>query len=127
MKKKIILIILAIVSLIIITIGIVIGTRYIQYKNIIGEYELVEGEGLKTLNLNLYKWSFGKKEDLDCNLWNCSGYERGTKYIKEDNIIIFRYDKHKKIEYYYSIKKENNNTFIILNNDNEKLKYKKIK
>ena len=79
MKKKIILIILAIVSLIIITIGIVIGTRYIQYKNIIGEYELVEDEGLKTLNLNLYKFISTKL--FESNITEIKINERNCNYL----------------------------------------------
>ena len=126
-KKKKIVIIISVIVVILLCIFIPISIRFVGYKEFIGEYELAEGRGLPNLELNLYDWSFGKEENLKCDLWNCDGYEHGMLYEVDGNNIIFRFDKHSKLKYNYEIVKEKGNTYLILKDSNYVSKYKKLK
>lgn len=133
MKKRTVLIILIILGSIILIFSSIIGIRYIKYRNLIGEYELIEQnntEGLLTpLKFNLYSWNQGNKEDLKCDLWNCSGYEHGIIYYTKGDNIIFKYDRTNSIKYKYKIEKRNNEIYLILKDHYEDnyIKYRKKK
>ena len=61
--------------------------------------------------------SEGKKEDLNCDLWNCNGYNHGTYEIK-GNKIEFHNNKKSYISYEFEVKKEINQTYLILKEKN---------
>ena len=111
-KKRVLLIVFIVILLIGICFGGVLLSRYTRYKSIMGTYELVDGQEDSPLVLGLYKWSRGKKEDLKCDLYNCSGYEEGSVYYVNDKVIQFRFDKYGYIEKPYKISTEGEDTFI---------------
>ena len=128
--KKPLTITLIIVGVILVILFCFLGIKYIKNHAIIGHYELIEGTDEKELTINLLTWSKGKKEDLKCDLWNCSGYEHGTYKIK-GNRIEFHFDSIRYIIYDYEITKDNNQTYLVLKESNAYettiKKYKKTK
>ena len=60
-----------IIVVIVIVTSLMLCLRFLKYRELIGEYELVQGEEKDKLKIGLYNWSKGKKEDLECDLWNC--------------------------------------------------------
>ncbi len=126
MKKKIIIAISIILLLILITIGSIFLIRYTSYKDYIGTYKLVEGEYLDNLTLNLYDWNLGKKEDLKCSIWECTGYEEGNKYVIKDNKIYFYFNSYGVIIYNYEFNEVDGSKYLILKDNNFELKYKKV-
>ena len=128
--KRIYIIIISIVVLILISFSCYYGYRYIKYKDLIGNYELVEGYGEEEMEITLNTWTQGREEDLKCDLWNCSGYSHGT-YKTVKNKIKFKISDIGYITYEYEIVEENNEVFLLLKNSNtieeHITKYKKIK
>lgn len=128
--KKIYIVMISIVGLILISLSCYYGYRYIKYKDLIGHYELVEGYGEKEMEITLNTWAQGRKEDLKCDLWNCSGYSHGT-YETINNKIKFKIGDIGYITYEYEMVKEGNEIILILKDSNaireHITKYKKIK
>ena len=125
MKKKILIGISIIFATILLIAGSIVLVRYFKYKDFFGTYKLVEGENLDKLKLNLYDWTIGNKEDLECDLWNCDGYEHGNKYIVKGEKIYFYFDSHGVIIHNYELKKNDGNIYLILRSDNSEVTYKK--
>ena len=130
-SKKTLITVLIIFGILIIFIPFTfLGLRFIKNKPVMGYYELEQGFGKTTLRIDLYTWEEGKEEDLKCDLWNCSGYKKGTYNIKGNKIIV-RTDSIGYISYYYRILTLDNNEYLILMDKNDYkdivAKYKKIK
>ena len=131
-KKNALLVIFIIILIIAICGASIVLTRYNKYKSIMGTYELVSGESNSPLVLDLYKWSKGNKDDLKCDLWNCSGYTEGTIYYIKDNVIQFRYDKHGSYDEPYKLYYENDETYLVFTDTSSDgviniTKWKKVK
>ena len=126
--KKIIKPLLIIIVFLILLLLCFLGYRYIKNHSIIGKYELIEGYDEKNLNIHLLTWNKGNKDNINCDLWNCTGYEHGT-YIIKGNKIEFRFSSKSYISYDFEIKKENDRVYLILKETNaigtSILKYKK--
>ena len=125
MKRKILITIFILFLFIILITGTALLVRYYKYKDFIGTYKLVEGEYLDNLKLNLYDWSLGNKEDLECNLWNCEGYKSGSNYVVKGNKIYFYFDSYGLAIYNYEIKEDEGNKDLILRSDNFEVIYRK--
>ena len=125
MKRKALKIIIILISIILIGVLLFVGIRYVRYKDLIGEYTLVEGTSSEmNLKLNLFSWHTGKKENLECDLWGCKGYDEGPIYYLKDDRIYFRYDKHNVYSTKVEIKKDKKNLYIIYKDKNNKVKEK---
>lgn len=132
--KKIIFIILIVLSISLIGYVLLLGYKYINHIEIIGEYELVDNTQNNKLKISLYKWEEGDKKNLKCDLWNCTGYNHGTYKISNKKIrfylnanTIFNNNSVGTMDYEYKIKKEGKNTYLIMSSGNSKyIKYKRI-
>ena len=119
MKKKIFIIIVALIVIVI----VILGIRYFQYREILGEWLLVNNiENVENDLYGNYKFTFlgkfthGKIENRKCGLYGCSGYEDGTYKIRKENgkkIIKMWLDKHSTYSMEYEIIKENNNIYLV--------------
>ncbi len=125
MKNPIIRISLIILCLALLLIICNLSIRFFKYINIRGTYEQIEGSFIEEeLKLNFFSWTIGKKEDLECDLWNCTGYEKGNMYYIKDGYLYLRYNKHGVREaVQINIKKENKITYLIIKEKNADNKY----
>ncbi len=126
--KKIVKISSYILVIILLIIAFVIGYRFFKYKNLIGKYQLVTTlEKDDYLELKLFSWNRGNIKDQECNLWGCSGYEKGViYYIKEDK-IYFKFDKYNVYVVNFKIKNDKEKKYLILEEESKKEKFVKIK
>lgn len=132
-KKIIIIVIILIVST-----TALVGIRYIQYNELLGEWiPINDVENYENDLYGNYKFTYfgnfthGNIENKKCDLWGCNGYEDGTYKIYNENgkkIIKMRFEKHSIYYVEYKIVKEDKNIYLITTKrsmDAQQIKYKK--
>ena len=121
--KKVVKIFISII-VIIVFLGISLFLfRYLPVRKFIGSYESVDGSNKAFFSL--YKWSFGDVSSLKCDLWGCSGFKSGDRYLVGNDTIKL-YDEHDVFIYNYRFEEKDGVTYLILLEDGKQETFKKI-
>ena len=114
MEKRIVKVSIFCLELLFVIIMTLICFRYFKYRELIGKYKLVDDEVTgDTLQLKLFGWSRGNKDKLKCDIWGCSGYEKGTIYYVKNGKMYFRFDKYNLYVVDLKIEEDKNKTYLI--------------